>query len=325
MTPKKTIQGSTPVVSRSSSARSVSPGTSGCRSERNFVRRMIFLRRGGAPGADTIPLVNEDLPGLARVALPQGGFEWVIREEPLLLEVEGERVLTMRTPGEDEALALGFLLGEGVIDSADDVRSIESVPARAERPEAAVDVVRVGLVDPVRAKGAGGLLARAHEIRASCGLCGRASADGLAKDLRPLAPGVPRVALASLSHMVALLETKQALFQRTGGCHAAGIFSPAGELWASAEDVGRHNALDKAIGLAARARRDFSQGVAVLSGRGGFDLLLKSLRVGIAVTASVSAASSLAVEIADEAGATLVGFVRGEKPPRVYADDGRLH
>jgi FdhD protein len=268
--------------------------------------------------------VSEDLPGLARVTLPGGGEESVIREEPLLIEVEGERVLTMRTPGEDEALALGFLLGEGVIGSCDEVRSIESVKARAERPEAAVDVVRVALVNPARAKGAGGLLARAHEIRASCGLCGRTSADGLAKDLRTLAPGVPRVALASLAPMVALLEKTQALFQRTGGCHAAGIFSPRGELWASAEDVGRHNALDKAIGLAARARRDLTQGVAVLSGRGGFDLLLKSLRVGIAVTASVSAASSLAVEIADEAGSTLVGFVRGEKPPRVYADDGRL-
>ena len=124
--------------------------------------------------------------------------------------------------------------------------------------------------------------------------------------------------------MVSLLETKQALFARTGGCHAAGIFSAEGELWASAEDVGRHNALDKAIGLAARAGRDFGQAIAVLSGRGGFELLLKSLRVGIAVTASVSAASSLAVEIAEETGATLVGFVRDAKLPRVYADDGRL-
>jgi FdhD protein len=268
--------------------------------------------------------VREDLPGLARVSLPEGGFEWLIREEPLLLEVEGERVLTMRTPGEDEALALGFLLGEGVIGSCADVRSIESLKARGESPEAAVDVVRVSLENPARAKGAGGLLARAHEIRASCGLCGRASAEGLAQGLKALAPGVPRVALGSLAAMVALLEKTQALFRRTGGCHAAGIFSPEGELWASAEDVGRHNALDKAIGLAARAGRDLGRGVAVLSGRGGFDLLLKSLRVGIAVTVSVSAASSLAVAIADEAGSTLVGFVRGEKPPRVYADDGRL-
>ena len=268
--------------------------------------------------------MKEDLPGLARVDLPGGGVEWVIREEPLLLEVEGERVLTMRTPGEDEALALGFLLGEGVIASVDDVRSIERVPARAMDALAPVDVVRVRLTHPEKAKGAGGLLARAHEIRASCGLCGRASADGLTLGLAPLKAGVPRVARGSLGAMVALLETKQALFARTGGCHAAGIFSASGELWASAEDVGRHNALDKAIGLAARAGRDFGEAVAVLSGRGGFELLLKSLRVGIAVTASVSAASSLAVEIAEETGATLVGFVRDAKLPRVYADDGRL-
>src|SRR5205814_6648679 len=111
---------------------------------------------------------------------------------------------------------------------------------------------------------------------------------------------------------------RQELFRRTGGCHAAGIFSAGGELWASAEDVGRHNALDKAIGLAARAGRDLRQGVALLSGRGGFELVLKAFRVGIAVVASVSAASSLAIDISEEAGATLVGFVRGAQAPRVY-------
>jgi FdhD protein len=124
--------------------------------------------------------------------------------------------------------------------------------------------------------------------------------------------------------MVRTLSAQQSRFQKTGGCHAAGVFSPAGALLASAEEVGRHNALDKAIGLAARAKVDLKGTVCVLSGRGGFELLLKALRVGVAVTASVSAASSLAVAIAEEAGATLVGFVREGKEPRVYADDGRL-
>jgi FdhD protein len=263
-------------------------------------------------------------PGLARVAI-EGGEEWLVREEPLLIEVEGERVLTMRTPGEDEALALGFLLGEGVLRSLDEVRDVTLVPASAERPEAAIDVVRVRLVDPGRAKGSSGLLARAHEIRASCGLCGRTSGEGLTKGIAPLAPGTPRLAKAALKDMVRALTARQERFQKTGGCHAAGIFSASGALLAFAEDVGRHNALDKAIGLAARERFDMKEAVLVLSGRGGFELLLKALRVGIAVVASVSASSSLAVEIAEEAGATLVGFVREAQPLRVYTDDGRLH
>jgi FdhD protein len=262
-------------------------------------------------------------PGLARLET-EDGLEWVIREEPLLIEVEGESVLTMRTPGEDEALALGFLLGEGVISSLDEVKEATSVPAKGEDPGAAVDLVRVRLVSPERARGSSGVLARAHEIRASCGLCGRTSGEGLTKGLAPLAPGKPRVERSALKAMVRELARRQERFKKTGGCHAAGIFSASGEVWAVAEDVGRHNALDKAIGLAARARRDLRSGILVLSGRGGFELLLKALRVGIAVTASVSAASSLAVEIADEAGATLVGFVREEKPLRVYTDDARL-
>ncbi len=261
-------------------------------------------------------------PGLARVET-EDGPEWVIREEPLLLEVEGERVLTMRTPGEDEALALGFLLGEGVIRSLDEVRDVALVPARASAPAAAVDVGRVSLRDPERARGASGVLSRAHEIRASCGLCGRTSGEGLTKGLAPLVAGRPRVARSALPLMVRELASRQERFKKTGGCHAAGIFSAAGELWAAAEDVGRHNALDKAIGLAARTR-DLREGVVILSGRGGFELLLKALRVGIAVVASVGAASSLATEIADEAGATLVGFVRESKPGRVYFDDQRL-
>lgn len=263
-------------------------------------------------------------PGLARVAIEGGLEEWVIREEPLLLEVEGERILTMRTPGEDEALAIGFLLGEGVIGSLDDVRSAERVAKSAERPEAAINVLKVRLKDPARARGSSGLLARAHEIRASCGLCGRTSGEGLTKGLASLTPGVPRLPMESLKDMVRALSSRQERFRKSGGCHAAGIFSASGALLAFAEDVGRHNALDKAIGLAALARADMRSAVLVLSGRGGFELLLKALRVGIAVVASVSASSSLAIEIAEEAGATLVGFVREAQPLRVYTDDGRL-
>jgi FdhD protein len=277
------------------------------------------------PKSDVVSSSGEDHPGLARVRIPEPPFEdWLVREEPLLLEVEGERVLTMRTPGDDESLALGFLLGEGVISSASEVLELKRVPATASPPEAAVDVVRIALAEPARARGTSGRLTRAHELRASCGLCGRTSAEGLTAGLPRLEAGRPRLALRSLDLMVQALEDRQELFHRTGGCHGAAIFSASGELWSAAEDVGRHNALDKAIGKAARDGRDFRDAVAVLSGRGGFELVLKALRVGIAIVASVSAASSLAVEIAEEAGATLVGFVRPAQTPRVYADDGRL-
>lgn len=268
---------------------------------------------------------GDEIEGAARVALPGEPFEdWVVREEPLLIEVEGESVLTMRTPGADEDLAVGFLLGEGVIGSLAEVRSVESHPASGEAPRAAADVVRVSLEEPARARGVSGRLARTHELRASCGLCGRASAEGLVAGVAALEAARPRVALAALEGMRRALEERQEVFRRTGGCHGAALFSASGELWAAAEDVGRHNALDKAIGRAAREGRDLREAVALLSGRGGFELVLKALRVGVAVVASVSAASSLAVEIADEAGATLVGFVRAAQAPRVYTDEGRL-
>jgi FdhD protein len=204
------------------------------------------------------------------------------------------------------------------------VRAVTVVPASVERAEAAVDLVRVALVDPSRARGTKGVLARAHEIRASCGLCGRTSAEGLTRGLAPLVSGAPRVPKAALAGMASALRAAQPRFAKTGGCHAAGLFSPRGELLASAEDVGRHNALDKAIGLAALRKIDLRATVLILSGRGGFELLLKALRVGVGVVASVSASSSLAIAIAEEAGATLVGFVREGKSPRVYTDDDRL-
>jgi FdhD protein len=124
--------------------------------------------------------------------------------------------------------------------------------------------------------------------------------------------------------MQALMRAGQTVFSATGGSHAAGVFDArTGEPWAVREDVGRHNALDKALGRCARDRRDLSAAAIVLSGRGGFELVLKALRVGAPVVASVSAPSSLAVDLALERGLTLVGFLRGGRGT-VYADDGRL-
>jgi len=135
---------------------------------------------------------------------------------------------------------------------------------------------------------------------------------------------VPRVDLALLNDLVGRMRAAQAVFRETGGCHAAGVFSAdTGAAWAVREDVGRHNALDKALGRAAADGRDLARAVVVLSGRGGYELVLKALRLGVPVVASVSAPSSLAIEVAEEHGQTLVCFVR-DGGGRVYADDGRV-
>lgn len=266
------------------------------------------------------------MTGYVEVSSDQGPAR-VVREEPLLIELASEqrgpeRVLTMRTPGHDEELALGFLLGEGILPSHDAVASIERAP-RGEA--AAVDVVTVRLAPgfepgPVERE----RLSRAHAIRPSCGLCGLTSAEGLTRHLRPLIPGAPAVDLALLSACAASMRAGQPVFRETGGCHAAAVFPPAGgEAWAIREDVGRHNALDKALGRCVLDGRDLREAVVILSGRGGYELILKALRLAVPVVASVSAPSSLAVELAEEHGLTLIGFLR-DGTGRVYTDDGRV-
>lgn len=249
----------------------------------------------------------------------------LVREEPLLIEVAGESVLTMRTPGDDEELALGFLLTEGVLRGIDDVLQVERLTRAEASSPYPIDVVRVAL-KPGREPGPveRERLTRAHAVRASCGLCGRASPEGLTAGLPPLAPATPRVSVARLAALTEVMRGLQPVFRATGGSHAAGLFDAAsGAPWAVYEDVGRHNALDKALGRCVRDGRDLSRAVAVLSGRGGFELVLKALRLGVPVVGSVSAPSSLAVELALEHGLTLVGFLR-DGAGTVYADDGRI-
>ena len=243
-----------------------------------------------------------------------------MREEPLWIEVHGARLLTMRTPGADVDLALGFLLGEGVIDDAAQVTEAIVLPGDGHR--LTPDTVRIALRDPSRAR-IEGRLTRTHEIRPSCGVCGIVDADQLLDELPPLLPGVPRLPRSAIEGRRATFVAAQPLFAATGACHGAAIFGPDGALWGAGEDVGRHNALDKAIGRAARAGHPLAHGTAILSGRAGFDLVLKCLRVRIPVILSVSAPSALAFDLCESAGATLVGFVR-EGRAQVYCDAGRL-
>lgn len=257
----------------------------------------------------------------ARVRAPDGEA-WVVREEPLLIQVGQHAVLTMRTPGHDAELAVGFLLGEGIVDAPARIQGVRAcAPGEGGGPPVArveVELAPGAELGPVARE----RLSRAHAIRPSCGLCGLTSADALADALPPAAPG-PAVRLADLAAWAERMRAAQPTFAATGGSHAAAVFAADGTLWAVREDVGRHNALDKALGRCALDGRDLRQAVVVLSGRGGYELVLKALRLGVPVVASVSAPSSLAVELAEACGATLIGFLRAGSG-RVYVDDGRV-
>ena len=231
----------------------------------------------------------------------------VVVEEPLELRFEGRCLLvTMRTPGDDLDLVRGLLYTEGLVRSPADVAAVahcQDVP-----PEAAGNVVQVSLRAGATLVGENAL--RQGLITSACGVCGRTALDVVARDSPPVGPG-PRLTAALLAGLPAQLRGGQSLFERTGGLHAAALFSAQGALLTLAEDVGRHNAVDKVIGRALRlASLPLHDTLLLVSGRAGFEILLKARRAGIPVVASVSAPSSLAVELARDGGQTLVGFLR---------------
>lgn len=259
--------------------------------------------------------------------VPRRHPEQLVGEEPLEIRVAlpGGAVIattsTMRTPGQDFALAAGLLLAEGVIAMREDVSSISYCAAAGEQQ---YNVVTVRLSRPPRRP----LAERTTVATASCGVCGTATIDELAARLPAggLAlpdrgvGGNPRRAAAPidaalLAGLPDALAAAQPLFDRTGGLHAAGLFDRDGEPLSVAEDVGRHNALDKAIGERfLTGADDDAPAVAVLSGRVSFELVQKAAAARVPIICAVSAPSSLAVDTADRLGLTLAGFVR----------DGRL-
>lgn len=249
-------------------------------------------------------------------------------EEPLEIRVgpagPGRRrplAVTMRTPGDDLDLAIGFLLTEGLIRSADDVHTAQ-LCAGAETPNTynVVDVVLApGVPEPITDP------SRNFYTTSSCGVCGKASIDAVRTrstfTVRDDPMTVPAEVLAALPDR---LRSAQRAFDRTGGLHAAGLFTPDGELVVLREDVGRHNAVDKVVGWAVRERRlPLAGHLLLVSGRASFELTQKALMAGVPVLAAVSAPSSLAVELATQAGMTLVGFVRDPRMT-VYAGAERL-
>jgi FdhD protein len=243
----------------------------------------------------------------------------VVGEEPLEIRVKGVPVsVTMRTPGDDEELALGFLVTEGLIASRDEVHAIETEDER-ESPGNVIDVaLRPGVeVDLDR-------LSRHVFAASSCGICGKASIDLIRiRGIQPPARDA-RIDPAVLCRLPDVLRAGQTVFGQTGGLHAAGLFDLGGTLLAIREDVGRHNAVDKIIGHALLTEGlPLSSRVLVVSGRGGFEIVQKALVAGVPIVASVSAPSSLAVTLAREMGQTLIGFLRGARFV-VYAGEARV-
>ncbi len=245
-------------------------------------------------------------------------------EEPLELRVDGKPLsVTMRTPGHDVELAHGFLLTEGVLGSSADVATVRYCDSFDEDGRNTYNVLDVALAPGVEPPDAS--IERNFYTTSSCGVCGKASLDAVRLKTRfsPAADALT-VTPALLSTLPDRLREAQKLFDSTGGLHAAGLFTAAGELLVAREDVGRHNAVDKVLGWALLDGRVPAAGtVLMVSGRASFELVQKAVMAGVPMLAAVSAPSSLAVELADETGVTLVGFLRGETM-NVYAHDRRV-
>lgn len=237
----------------------------------------------------------------------------LVVEEPLEIRVAGTSLaVTMRTPGDDMDLAAGFLVSEGVVGARDELRAMRYCAGATSDGENTYNLLDVDLSPDVAPPDPS--LARAFFTTSSCGLCGKASLDAVRTTTRFDVAGDPLVVdTAVLRALPDRLRAAQRVFDRTGGLHAAGLFDPAGELLVLREDVGRHNAVDKVVGWALReGRLPLTSTVLLVSGRASFELVQKAWMAGLPMLAAVSAPSSLAVDLAEEAGMTLVAFLRGE-------------
>ena len=251
-------------------------------------------------------------------------------EEPLEIRLGGSPfVVIMRTPGADRELATGFLLSERIIRSAEDISAIR--PCTDDRGEEQPNVLNVWLVGAA-AERAASLLADRRLVTAnsSCGVCGRKSIDDLmvVPSGRVVASGFRRkdfaVTRSTITARPARLRAAQTGFDESGGLHAAGLFNTDGSIVAIAEDVGRHNAVDKVIGAQVLMNRvPLDDAILFVSGRTSFEIIQKAVVAGIPIVAAVSAPSSLAVDLAREAGLTLLGFVRGDTF-NIYAGAERI-
>ena len=260
-----------------------------------------------------------------------GDPDFVATEEPFEIRLgysrrDGSRAeepvsITMRTPGHDEDLSVGFLFTEGIIRTRSDV---QGVVARGQRAaDGLINVVRVELAPDVAVDFK--RLERNFYMTSSCGVCGKASIDAVAVQGQYDVGAVDfRMTGDALGRLPAALKTKQAVFEQTGGLHASGLFDSTGEIVALREDVGRHNALDKLIGHALmRGEVPLKDRGVIISGRASFELMQKAKMAGLPLVAAVGAPSSLAVELAREFGITLVGFLKSDRF-NVYSRPDRI-
>jgi FdhD protein len=248
----------------------------------------------------------------------------VVGEEPMEIRAVGPRqkpvavAVTMRTPGNEQELAVGFLKTEGLIRGPEVTRVTFGDPSELNRPD---DTAVVHLSEPFDAS----RVAERHFVAtASCGICGKASIDEIAVRCDPIPAGQPVVPRKVILALPEMLRAAQKVFATTGGLHAAALFTPTGELVSIREDVGRHNALDKLVGEQVLAKRGpLNDYVLMVSGRISFEIVQKAAVAGIPIICAVSAPSDLAIESADRLGVTLVGFLRGDGF-NVYSHDNRI-
>ena len=244
-------------------------------------------------------------------------------EEPLEIRIGGEALtVTMRTPGHDFDLVAGFLVGEGLVHATDDLAALRYCAGTDEDGANTYNVVDATL------RTAGALPLSAHRnllTTSACGLCGRDTVEAVRTHLRrPVADDPLRVTPELLYGLPDELRAAQRTFDSTGGLHAAGLFDAGGRLLCAREDVGRHNAVDKVVGWALReGRLPLSGHLLLVSGRASFELTQKAALAGLPLLAAVSAPSSLAADLAEELGVTLVGFLRG-RSANVYTRADRV-
>jgi FdhD protein len=251
----------------------------------------------------------------------------VVTEEPLQLMLDGSPLsVVMRTPGNDIELALGLFFAEGIARSLADIQTV-GVSAESGETESGLSVdasiVESNEVDVRLAAAPRRRPERSMLSSSACGVCGAVLIDDLRRDLAVL-PAGPVVDPGLLPGLVERLRSGQGVFDRTGGLHAAGLFTSSGDVVCVREDVGRHNAVDKVVGrMLIDGRLPLRESVLVVSGRAGYEIVQKAITAGVPVVAAVGAPSSLAVALAREFNQTLVGFLRGERF-NVYSAPERL-
>jgi len=234
-------------------------------------------------------------------------LEFLLSDTPL--------AVLMRTPGDDEDLILGFAITEGIVFGPDEVQEVARVEGDPENNRYQLILAAGVQVDPEQFR-------RSMFSSSSCGVCGKASIDAL-RVAAPTPPSGPVVGQKRLLELPHLMLSAQSTFHVTGGLHSAAIFTPGGELLVIREDVGRHNAVDKVIGALARRRWPLGELILLVSGRISFEVVQKAAVAGIPMVCGVSAPTSLAVELADELGLTVIGFLR-DHGFNLYAGAQRL-